>query len=98
MLGAVGEFFSWVQAKPSGLEAAGWIARVRGPKLAAREPGPGRAPGLGREWAGDQCGAAICRRGVYSAVLCSTPVHTQTPASKQQAAPSLRVSLSGAQL
>ena len=48
--------------------------------------------------AGDQCGAAICRRGVYSAVLCSTPVHTQTPASKQQAAPSLRVSLSGAQL
>ena len=50
------------------------------------------------QWPVISVSADICRRGVYSGVLCSTPVHTQTPASKQQAAPSLRVSLSGAQL
>ena len=73
-------------------KAAAAVARVRGPKLASTLPGPGRR-------ARAACGpvisarADICRRGVYSAVLCST-----VP-SKQQAAPSLRgVSHSGAQL
>ena len=88
----MGEFFSWVQAKPSGLEAAGYIARVRGPKLAAREPGPGRPPGLG-PGLGPVISAVLPSAGGECTVLYCA-VHQYTHRHQQASSKQLQVSVS----
>ena len=92
MLGVCWRVFSWGQARQSGPEAAEASARVRGPKLAATEPGPGRRARAGSGPVISVRRVLTSAGGECTVLYCA--VHQYTHRHQQASSKQLQVSVS----